>query len=79
MTGSPNLVAVPDPATFRVLPWAPNVGWVLCDEYFRDGTPFHFSPRRLLKEQLDKGVSPKVAEGRAKAAALKAARQAGGG
>jgi glutamine synthetase len=52
MTGSPNLVAVPDPATFRVLPWAPHVGWVLCDEYFRDGTPFHFSPRHLLKKQL---------------------------
>jgi glutamine synthetase len=52
MTGSPNLVVVPDPATFRVLPWAPNVGWVLCDEYFRDGKPFHFSPRHLLKKQL---------------------------
>ena len=52
MTGSPNLVVVPDPATFRVLPWAPNVGWVLCDEYFRDGTPFHFSPRHLLRRQL---------------------------
>ena len=52
MTGSPNLVAVPDPATFRMLPWAPNVGWILCDEYFRDGTPFHFSPRHLLRKQL---------------------------
>src|SRR2546421_3919868 len=52
MTGSPNLVIVPDPATFRVLPWAKGVGWVLCDEYFRDGTPFHFSPRQLLKRQL---------------------------
>jgi glutamine synthetase len=52
MTGSPNLVVVPDPATFRVLPWAPSVGWVLCDEYFRDGKPFHFSPRHLLKRQL---------------------------
>ena len=32
---------------------------------------------RVLKDQLDKGVSPKVAEGRAKAAALKAKREAG--
>lgn len=55
MTGSPNLVAVPDPGTFRVLPWASSVGWVLCDEYFRDGTPFHFSPRQVLKRQLIKG------------------------
>ena len=52
MTGSPNLVIVPDPATFRVLPWAPDIGWVLCDEYFTDGTPFHFSPRHLLRRQL---------------------------
>ncbi|HEX7052718.1 MAG TPA: glutamine synthetase family protein [Burkholderiales bacterium] len=52
MTGSPNLVIVPDPSTFRVLPWAKGVGWVLCDEYFRDGTPFHFSPRHLLKKQI---------------------------
>jgi glutamine synthetase len=52
MTGSPNLTIVPDPATFRVLPWAPGVGWVLCDEYFNDGRPFHFSSRHLLRNQL---------------------------
>ena len=43
MTGSPNSPSVPDPATFRVLPWAPEIGWILCDEYFNDGTPFPFS------------------------------------
>lgn len=52
MTGSPNLVIVPDPETFRVLPWAPGVAWILCDEYFRDGTPFHFSSRHLLRKQI---------------------------
>src|SRR3954451_11885646 len=52
MTGSPNLTIVPDPSTFRVLPWVPGVAWVLCDEYFNDGTPFHFSPRHLLRRQL---------------------------
>ena len=52
MTGSPNLTIVPDPATFRVLPWAPDVGWVLCDEYFNSGVPFHFSPRQVLRRQL---------------------------
>ena len=46
MTGSPNLTIVPDPATFRLLPWAPKVGWVLCDEYFDNGVPFYFSPRQ---------------------------------
>lgn len=52
MTGSPNLTIVPDPATFHVLPWAPGVGWILCDEYFNSGVPFHFSPRQLLKRLL---------------------------
>jgi len=52
MTGSPNLTIVPDPATFRVLPWAPGVGWILGDEYFNDGRPFHFSPRALLRKAL---------------------------
>jgi len=52
MTGSPNLTIVPDPATFRVLPWAPGVGWILGDEYFNSGVPFHFSPRQLLRREL---------------------------
>jgi glutamine synthetase len=52
MTGSPNLTIVADPSTFRVLPWAQGVGWILGDEYFNDGTPFHFSPRQLLRKTL---------------------------
>lgn len=60
MTGSPNLTIVPDPSTFRVLPWAPDIGWVLCDEYFNDGTPFHFSPRQLLKKQLKRLAARKM-------------------
>ena len=51
MTGSPNLTIVPDPTTFRVLPWSPEVGWVLCNEFFTDGTPFHFSSRQILQKQ----------------------------
>jgi glutamine synthetase len=57
MTGSPNIVIVPDPGTFRVLPWAPGIGWVLCDEYFTSGVPFHFSPRHLLRRQIDRLAS----------------------
>ena len=54
MTGSPNLTIVPDPSTFRVLPWAPGVGWVLCDEYFTSGVRFHFSPRQLLRRAVER-------------------------
>src|SRR5580698_7881643 len=54
MTGSPNLTVVADPNTFRLLPWAPGTAWILCDEYFNDGTPFHFSSRQLLRKQVRK-------------------------
>lgn len=52
MTGSPNIVLAPDLRTFRVLPWAPGVAWILCDEYFPDGQPFFFSARHLLRNQV---------------------------
>ena len=55
MTGSPNLTIVPDPSTFRVLPWAGTRRrrrLDSCDEYFNTGVPFHFSPRHLLRKQL---------------------------
>ena len=35
-----------------MLPWAPGVGWVLCDEYFGTGASYPFSPRHLLRKQL---------------------------
>jgi len=54
MTGSPNLTVVADPTTFRVLPWTSGIGWILCDEYFNDGRPFHFAPRQLLRKALQK-------------------------
>jgi glutamine synthetase len=54
MTGSPNLTIVPDPLSYRSLPWAPGVAWIICDEYFNNGVPFHFSPRQQLKRQIAK-------------------------
>src|SRR6202045_3968066 len=60
MTGSPNLTVVADPKTFRTLPLAPGTAWILCDEYFNDGTPFHFAPRQLLKKALKKLADAKI-------------------
>lgn len=53
LSGSPNVIMLPDPDTFRVLPWAPETGWVLCDLYMRDGSPFPFAPRQILRTALD--------------------------
>jgi glutamine synthetase len=53
-TGFPDIVIVPDPLTFRVLPWAADTGWVLCDAYFSSGAPLPLDGRRLLRKQLDR-------------------------
>jgi len=42
MQGAADMLIVPDPSTFRILPWAPSSGWVLCDPYFHDGRPVPF-------------------------------------
>ena len=57
MQGAGDFVMVPDPATFRVLPWpadngAPNTGWMLCDIYFGDGRPVPFATRQVLRQAL---------------------------
>ncbi|MGE0747867.1 MAG: glutamine synthetase family protein [Rhodospirillales bacterium] len=52
MEGAGDFIMVPDPATFRVLPWAPDTGWILCDMYFQNGAPVPFSTRRVLQRAL---------------------------
>jgi glutamine synthetase len=37
MEGAADALMVPDPTTFRVLPWSPTSGWVLCDLHFGNG------------------------------------------
>jgi glutamine synthetase len=51
-TGFPDVVVVPDPATFRVLPWASSTGWMLCDVYFGNGQPMPLDGRGLLRRML---------------------------
>lgn len=53
LTGVADLVLVPDPTTFHVLPWAPNTAWVLCDLYFPDGTAAPFSTRACHRRALE--------------------------
>jgi len=52
MEGGADFVMIPDPTTFRVLPWAPKTGWVLCDIYFQNGQPVPFSTRHLYRDVL---------------------------
>jgi len=52
MQGAADFVMVPDPSSFRVLPWAPNTGWLLCDIVFTNGKPVPFSARTVLRDAL---------------------------
>jgi glutamine synthetase len=59
MQGGGDFVMVPDPTTFRVLPWtgnngAPNTGWLLCDIVFTNGKPVPFSTRQIFRDALAK-------------------------
>jgi len=54
MEGAADFLIVADPSTFRVLPWASDTGWVLCDLYFADGNPVPFDTRRLLRLALER-------------------------
>jgi len=52
LQGASDIIMVPDPTTFRQLPWLTNTAWMLCDVYFPDGTPVAFAPRHLLRRML---------------------------
>jgi glutamine synthetase len=51
-TGFPDVMLVPDPSTFKVLPWADRTGWMLCDVYFGNGQPMPLDGRGLLRRML---------------------------
>jgi glutamine synthetase len=53
MEGAGDLILVPDPTTFRVLPWAPRTAWILSDIHFPDGAPVPFSTRHVYRALLD--------------------------
>jgi len=52
LTGASDFVMVPDPGTFKALPWAPGGAWMLADCYFQSGVPVPFSTRQLCQRVL---------------------------
>src|SRR6202011_2418371 len=49
----PDLIAMPDPASYAVLPWQPGVAAVQCDPTV-DGEPWPYAPRVILRRQLQR-------------------------
>lgn len=54
LTGAGDVLMVPDPSTFRVLPWSPHSASILCDVAYKDGTPLPFCSRSILKSSVAK-------------------------
>jgi len=57
MRGAADVLMVADPLTFKVLPWSPTTGWLLCDVYFADGQPVPYSTRHVARRALDRLAS----------------------
>ena len=49
----PDMIAVPDPASYTVAPWQPNLAVLQCDIHV-EGQPWPYTPRLILKRMLDK-------------------------
>ena len=52
MQGAGDILLVPDPASYRRLPWAPHSAWLLCDVFFTTGESVPFAPRALLANSI---------------------------
>jgi len=54
-----DMIAMPDPDTFQILPWRPReqaVGRMFCDIYKPGGQPFEGDPRYILKKNLERAA-----------------------
>ena len=56
LAGGPDAILVPDPNTFKILPWAEKTGWILSSMYFPSGAPCPFDTRNILKKILEETV-----------------------
>jgi len=54
LQGAADVLMLADPTTFRVLPWAPETGWFLCDLHFQDGRPVPYNTRGVLRRALER-------------------------
>src|SRR4051812_18264856 len=52
-----DMIAIPDPSTFRVMPWhtgETKVGRMICDVVTPDGNPYEGDPRHVLRRALER-------------------------
>lgn len=47
--GAGDILLVPDPDSFRILPWSESSAWIFCTPVGRDGAALPFAPRSVLQ------------------------------
>jgi glutamine synthetase len=52
----PDIVAIPDPASYTPLPWRPGIARLACDVTV-EGEPWPYCPRTILKNQVARAAS----------------------
>jgi glutamine synthetase len=55
----PDMIAIPDPASYAVAPWEPGLAVLQCDIHV-DGEPWPYAPRLILKRQLERLAERKL-------------------
>jgi glutamine synthetase len=54
MVGAGDVLLIPDPTTFRILPWTDGTGWILCDLAYTDGRAVPFATRSLAARAVER-------------------------
>lgn len=49
MRGAGDVLLVPRPETFRILPWSPHSAWIFCDPVLPDGSAISFASGAVLR------------------------------
>lgn len=57
MAGAADILMIPDPTTFHVLPWAEGASRILCDLRFQNGEPVPFCSRGVFRRALARASS----------------------
>jgi len=54
LQGAADILMMPIQSSFRILPWAPDTAWMLCELQLQDGRPVPYDSRAVLKKALEK-------------------------
>jgi len=52
LTGAADVLMVPDPCSFQILPWTPRTAWMLCDLHYPNGAEVELSTRHIARTLL---------------------------